>query len=117
MVRPVDSGEGERDQINDEGGQDGVEAGDAFLVRDFELEHHDGDDDGDYAVGEGFEAGCGGRLLGHAPYTLVRKRMVALAADAGPTGSVGMTGLLWRRERREKAGPSLRLRSGQALGW
>jgi hypothetical protein len=28
-------------------------------VRHAQLEHHDRDEDGDHAVGEGFEAGCG----------------------------------------------------------
>ena len=41
-------------------GRDGAETGEAVLVGDFELEHHDGDDDGDDSVGEGFEAGWGG---------------------------------------------------------
>jgi hypothetical protein len=34
-------------------------------VGDLELEHHDGDDDGDDSVGEGFETGWGGDVMGH----------------------------------------------------
>ncbi len=60
MVDPVDAGEDEGEQVDDEGGEDGDEAGEAGFVRDFELEHHDGDDDGDDAVGEGFQARWGG---------------------------------------------------------
>jgi len=65
VVDPVNAGEGEGDGVDVEGGKDGVEAGGAVLVGDFEFEHHDGDDDGDDAVGEGFEAGWAGEVVGH----------------------------------------------------
>jgi hypothetical protein len=35
------------------------------LFGDFELEDHDGDDDGEDSVGEGFEARGGEELFGH----------------------------------------------------
>ena len=57
VIDPVDAGEGEGEQIDEEDGKDGVEAGGAALVRNFELEHHDGDDDGEHAVGEGLKPG------------------------------------------------------------
>ena len=53
-------GEGEGEGVDGEGREHGVEAGEAVLVWDLELEHHDGDDDGDDSVGEGFEAGWSG---------------------------------------------------------
>ncbi len=60
VVDPVDGGEGEGEEIDKEGGKDGAQASEAVSVGDFELEHHDGDDDGDDAVGEGFETRGGG---------------------------------------------------------
>ena len=60
VVDPVDAGEGERDQVDGERRQDGQEAGGAIGVRHLEVEHHDGDDDRDDAVGESFKAGWGG---------------------------------------------------------
>jgi hypothetical protein len=72
VIDPVDADEGKGDGIDGQGGDYGedtgeidLEAGGAFGVRDLELEHHDGDDDGDDAVGEGFEAGWGGDRMGH----------------------------------------------------
>jgi hypothetical protein len=32
---------------------------------DLELKHHDGDDDRDNAIGEGFETGWAGDMMGH----------------------------------------------------
>ena len=59
VIDPVDAGKGEGENIDEEDGKDGVEAGGAVFVRDLELEDHDGDDDGENAVGEGLEAGWG----------------------------------------------------------
>jgi hypothetical protein len=56
MVDPVDRGEGERDEIEAQCGENGAQTGEAVLVGDLELEHHDGDDDGDDSIGEGLEA-------------------------------------------------------------
>src|SRR5665213_4564166 len=64
MVEPVDADEGEGESVNAEGRQDFAEAGEAVGVRDFEFEHHDGDDDGDNPVGEGFETRRG-ESVGH----------------------------------------------------
>src|SRR5258708_6648087 len=65
MVDPIDPYKGEGDEIEAEGGENGAKAREAVLLRDFELEHHDGDDDGDDSVVEGFEAIWGGDLAGH----------------------------------------------------
>jgi hypothetical protein len=65
VVDPVDADEGEGEEVDEENGGEGEEAGDAVLVRDFELEDHDGDDDGEDSVGEGFEARGGEELFGH----------------------------------------------------
>ena len=65
VVDPIDARKGEGEQVDEQNGDDGAEAGDAVFVRDFQFEHHDGNDDGDDSVGEGFEAGGRGWLLGH----------------------------------------------------
>jgi hypothetical protein len=65
MVDPVDPGEGEGDEIEAKRGENIAQARDAVLVWNFQLEHHDGDDDGDDSVGEGFEPGWGGDMAGH----------------------------------------------------
>ena len=61
VVNPVDPDEGKGDEIEAERGENGAGAGEAVLVGNLELEHHDGDDDGDDSVGEGFEASWRGR--------------------------------------------------------
>jgi hypothetical protein len=66
VVDPVDAGEGEGERVDDQRGPDGREAGETVLQRDFQFEHHDGDDDGDDAVGERFEAGRAGVGLCHS---------------------------------------------------
>ena len=58
MVDPVNGSEGKGDEVEAQGGQDSAEAGEAILMGDLQFEHHNGDDDGDDSVGEGFEAGC-----------------------------------------------------------
>ena len=58
MINPVNASEGKGDEIEAQGGENGAEAGEAVLMGDLQFEHHDGDDDGDDSVGEGFEAGC-----------------------------------------------------------
>jgi hypothetical protein len=65
MVDPVNANESKGDEIEAEGGENGAEAGETVLVGNLELEHHNGDDDGDDSVGECFEAGWGGDLAGH----------------------------------------------------
>lgn len=59
VIDPIDAGEGEGKDVDEEDRKDGVEAGGAVLMRNFELEHHNGDDDGEDAIGEGFEAAGG----------------------------------------------------------
>jgi hypothetical protein len=66
MVHPIDRGKSEGDEIEAQRGENGAEACDPFLVGDLELKHHDGDDDGDDSVGEGFEAGWSGNVVGHS---------------------------------------------------
>lgn len=61
VIDPVDAGEGEGEDVDEEDGKDGVEAGGAVLVGDFKLENHDGDDDGQHTVRKGFETGRGER--------------------------------------------------------
>jgi hypothetical protein len=65
MIDPVDAGEDEGEQVDGEGGKDGDQASKTEVVGDLEIEHHDGDDDGDDAVGEGFEPGWRGVGFGH----------------------------------------------------
>jgi len=65
VVDPVNTGEGKGDEVQAKRGKDGAKSVEAILVGDLELEHHDGDDDGDDSVGEGFEPGWGGDVVGH----------------------------------------------------
>jgi hypothetical protein len=66
VVDPVDAGLNEAEEIDGEEWGEGDKAVEVrnFFARDVELEHHDGDDDGDDSVGEGFEAAWG-EGLGH----------------------------------------------------
>ena len=66
VVDPVDADLNETKQVNEDERKDFMQAGEiADFARGYlELEHHDGDDDGDDAVGEGFEAAWG-EGLGH----------------------------------------------------
>src|SRR5258708_40011057 len=64
MVYPVNADKSEGDEIEAQCGENGTKAGEAVLVGNLELEHHDGDDDGDDSVGEGFEASWGGDVMG-----------------------------------------------------
>ena len=66
VVDPVNSGEGKGDEVEAQRGKDGAKAGESVLVRDLEFEHHDGDDDGDDSVGEGFETSWGGDVMSHS---------------------------------------------------
>ena len=80
MIDPVDADEGKGDEIEAQRGENGAEAGEAVLVGDLQLEHHDGDDDGDDSVGEGFEAGLESDRRGD-PWLLVwQKHTTAIAA-------------------------------------
>ena len=65
VVNPIDPDKAEGDEIEAERGENGVEAGEAVLVGNLELKHHDGDDDGDDSVGEGFEASWRGDVTRH----------------------------------------------------
>src|SRR5258708_37120632 len=64
MVYPVNADKSEGDEIEAQCGENGTKAGEAVLVGNLELEHHDGNDDGDDSVGEGFEASWGGGVMG-----------------------------------------------------
>jgi hypothetical protein len=72
MVDPIYRRESEGDEIEAQRGQDSSETGKAVLVGNLELDHHDGDDDGDDTVGEGFEAGWGGDVAGHGCRSVFR---------------------------------------------
>jgi hypothetical protein len=65
VVNPVNADESEGDEVESESRKDGPEALDAVLMRDLELKHHDGDDDGDDSVGEGFKSGWGEDMVTH----------------------------------------------------
>jgi len=57
MIHPVDRDEGEREQVDEQDRGDRKQAFDAVCVGNLQLQHHDGDDDGQNTVGESFEAG------------------------------------------------------------
>ncbi len=65
VVNPIDPDKAEGDEIEAERGENGAEAGDAVLMGNLQFEHHDGDDDGDDSVGEGFEASWRGDVMRH----------------------------------------------------
>ncbi len=61
MVDPVDAGLDEAEEIDEDEREslaEGLEVG-YFFAGDVELEDHDGDDDGDDAIGKCFESGGG----------------------------------------------------------
>ncbi len=73
MVDPVDAGLDEAEEIDEDERDclaEGIEVG-YFFAGDMELEDHDGDDDGDNAVGKCFEPGGG-----EAVWFLADERMV-----------------------------------------
>jgi hypothetical protein len=88
MVYPVNADKSEGNEIETQRGENGTKAGEAFLLGNFELEHHDGDDDGDDSVGEGFEAGWGGDVMGHD--VCCRSVFVLAEAYNGDCGSKGL---------------------------
>ena len=57
MIVPVNADVDEAEEIAQEHGEQRAQVGEVGAVRDFQFEDHDGDDDGDDAVAEGFEAG------------------------------------------------------------
>jgi hypothetical protein len=65
VIDPINASESKGDQIEAERGENGAKAGEAVLAGNLEFQHHDGDDDRDHSVGEGFEAGWGGDGMGH----------------------------------------------------
>jgi hypothetical protein len=80
VIDPVNAGLDEAEEIDEEEREDGVEAADVGDVfgGDVEFEHHDGDDDSDDSVGEGFEAAWGERFghgwLWEEAYNVLRGR-------------------------------------------
>ena len=63
MVVPINADVDETQDVAEEDGQERFQRGEVRFVRDFQLQHHDGDDDGEDAVAEGFESG-GFHLVG-----------------------------------------------------
>ena len=57
MVVPVDADVDETEDVAEKDGQERFQGGEVGGVRDFQFQHHDGDDDGEDAVAEGFEPG------------------------------------------------------------
>jgi hypothetical protein len=57
MVVPVDADVDETEDVAEEDGQERFQCGEVGGVRDFQFQHHDGDDDREDAVAEGFEPG------------------------------------------------------------
>ena len=57
MVVPVDADVDETEDVAEEDGQERFQGGEVGGVRDFQFQHHDGDDDREDAVAEGFEPG------------------------------------------------------------
>jgi len=55
VVVPVDGDEDEAEDVGEELGDERAEVGELDAVGRPELQHHDGDDDGDDAVAEGLE--------------------------------------------------------------
>jgi hypothetical protein len=66
VVDPVDPRKSEGDEIEAERGKNGAEASNTVLMGNLEFEHHDGDDDRDDSIGEGFETGWSGDVMGHS---------------------------------------------------
>ncbi len=65
VIDPIDADKGEGEDVDKEDGENGTEAGGTVCRRNLQLEHHDGDDDGEDAIGEGLETGRGeGSLMG-----------------------------------------------------
>lgn len=62
MIVPVDGDHDEAEDIAQEDRKNGAESGESGTVRRFHFEDHDGDDDGEDAVAEGFEAVFGHRM-------------------------------------------------------
>ena len=62
VVVPVDADVDEAQHVAERTGSSGRSAARSEPCGDLQLEHHDGDDDGDHAIAEGFEA-----AFGHGP--------------------------------------------------
>src|ERR1700677_550324 len=68
MVNPVNAGEGEGEEVKAQGGWNRGETPGAVLVGHLQIQSHDGDDDGDDSVGEGFEAGWIEDVMSHGDF-------------------------------------------------
>src|SRR5205823_3731999 len=82
VVVPVDRGEDEAQHVRQERRRERRECRGIRSVRHLELEHHDGDDDGDHAVAERLEA-----ALGHAYFH--QTKPAAAAGTAKMTRKIG----------------------------
>lgn len=83
MINPIDPYEGKGDEIEAQSGENCANTGEPVLTGDLELEHHDGDDDGDDSVGEGFEPGWSGGAVGHGVFGSWQKHTTEIAGYRG----------------------------------
>ena len=68
MIDPINASERKGKQIDQENVHESIKAGNPLLMRHFQLQHHDGDNNRDHAIGKGFEASSGRWLLRHGGY-------------------------------------------------
>jgi hypothetical protein len=54
VVVPVNANVDEAEEVAEKNWYEGLDVGPVCAVGDFHFEHHDGDDDGEDAIGEGF---------------------------------------------------------------
>jgi hypothetical protein len=83
MVVPVDGHIDEAQHIAHEARRQRLERGPIGAVRDFQLQHHDGDDDSDDAVAE-----CGQPVFAHQEASLLRAFLAARNSPMAAAGSL-----------------------------
>src|SRR5271155_865994 len=82
MIAPVDADENETEHIAEKNRNDWTQRHQIGAVRHFQLQHHNGDNDGDNAVAEGFETSLIHAALCLAASNLAATRLPAVAAVA-----------------------------------
>ena len=83
MVVPVDRQHHERQHIGEKNRHERCECRRIGAVRDFHLEHHDGDDHGDHAVAERFEPS-----LAHVRYLRWLRKQSSAWSSTMPTACI-----------------------------